>query len=375
MLFSYIEYVIIFLCILSEVVFLDTERIRSLLSGWYSDHFRALPWRVDATPYHVWISEIMLQQTRIEAVLPYYHRFIDALPDVYALADVSTEALLKLWEGLGYYSRARNLQKAAKMIVEQYDGQMPSDYEEILTLPGIGAYTAGAIASIAFDIPVPAVDGNVMRVLARLTGDDTDVLSTQGKKRFSELAWELIPQSQVGRFNQALMELGETVCVPSGMPRCAECPLRSECIAYREGSTAHLPVRIKKTKRRIEHRSVAMVRLRGGEDAVLLHHRPDTGLLAGMWELPNTLSDHPLEALEASVRARCREIGELPEARHLFSHIEWRMTGRIYDMDEPVTLSDDYAWVTLSQLRNAFPLPGAFRVYARVIEQLLHEGK
>ena len=317
----------------------------------------------------------MLQQTRIEAVLPYYHRFIDALPDVYALADVSTEALLKLWEGLGYYSRARNLQKAAKTIVEKHDGQMPSDYEELLALPGIGAYTAGAIASIAFDIPVPAVDGNVMRVLARLTGDDTDVLSTQGKKRFSDLAWELVPQSHPGRFNQAIMELGETVCVPSGTPHCTECPLQSECVAFREGLTGELPVRIKKTKRRVELRSIAMVRMRGREDAVLLHRRRDTGLLAGMWELPNTLSGQPLEALDTAIRERCREMGELPETRHLFTHIEWRMTGRIYDVVEPVKLSDDYAWVTLSQIRHSFPLPSAFRVYAHIIEQLLHKEK
>lgn len=367
------EYGIISLYTLSEVVFLNTEQIRHLLSNWYLDHFRALPWRVDATPYHVWISEIMLQQTRVEAVLPYYHRFIDALPDVYALADVSTEVLLKLWEGLGYYSRARNLQKAAKIIVEKYDGQIPSDYEVLLTLPGIGAYTAGAIASIAFDIPVPAVDGNVMRVLARLTGDDTDVLSPQGKKQFSNLAWELIPQSHPGRFNQALMELGETVCIPSGTPHCSECPVQSECVAFREGLVSELPIRIKKTNRRTEHRNIALVRMADDENAILLHRRNDTGLLAGMWELPNTLSDQPLEALEIAMRERCSDIGELPEARHLFTHIEWRMTGRIYEMIKPVALSDDYAWVTMSQLRNAFPLPSAFRVYARVIEQLLHK--
>ena len=315
----------------------------------------------------------MLQQTRVEAVLPYYHRFIDGLPDVYALADVSTEVLLKLWEGLGYYSRARNLQKAAKIIVEKYDGQIPSDYEVLLTLPGIGAYTAGAIASIAFDIPVPAVDGNVMRVLARLTGDDTDVLSTQGKKRFSDLAWKLLPQSHPGRFNQALMELGETVCIPSGTSHCSECPVQSECVAFREGLVSELPVRIKKTKRRVECRNIAMVLMRGEEDAILLHRRDDTGLLAAMWELPNILSEQPLAALPSYMQKRCSCIGELPEVRHLFTHIEWRMTGRIYEVVEPVALSDDYAWVTWSQLQNTFPLPSAFRVYARIIEQLLRK--
>lgn len=358
--------------IYAEGVFLlNTKRIQELLFSWYTSHFRALPWRVDVTPYHVWISEIMLQQTRIEAVIPYYQRFISALPDVAALASVSEDALLKLWEGLGYYSRARNLQKAARVLVEKYHGALPADYDCLLSLPGIGEYTAGAITSIAFSIPAPAVDGNVMRVLSRLTGDDTDVLSTAGKKRFSNLAWELVPEEQPGRFNQALMELGETVCVPNGTPRCDVCPLRSECVACRDGLTNSLPVRIKKTKRRVEQRAVLLIRSAGDPPAVLLHRRDDTGLLAGLWELPNTTAENPLEALDASLRTYCRLVGELPESRHLFSHIEWRMSGYAYDITEPITLPDGYALATLEELQASYPLPSAFRTYSQLFVKLL----
>ena len=340
--------------------------------GWYSDHFRSLPWRVDATPYHVWISEIMLQQTRIEAVLPYYARFIDRLPDVFALADVSDEELMKLWEGLGYYSRARNLKKAARQIVEQYHGQLPADYERLLLLPGIGEYTAGAIASIAFSISVPAVDGNVMRVLARVVGDDTDVLSTTGKKRFTNLAWDLVPEQSPGRFNQALMELGETVCVPGNSPRCAVCPLQTACVAYQTDRVSELPVRIKKVKRRIEQRAVVLVRS-ADKTAVLLHRREDSGLLAGLWEFPNTMSFIPLEALPESLREKSVCIGELPESKHLFSHIEWRMKGYLYEIPSAVVLPEGYVFATLSDVWTKYPLPSAFRTYTRLLEQLISE--
>lgn len=349
---------------------MDTERISEELLAWYSTHFRPLPWRVDATPYHVWISEIMLQQTRIEAVLPYYRRFITALPSVQALAAVETESLLKLWEGLGYYSRARNLQKAAQMMVEQHGGALPPDYDALRALPGIGEYTAGAIASIAFSIPVPAVDGNVMRVLARLTGDATDVLSSKGKKTFTDLVWQLIPENQPGRFNQALMELGETICLPAGTPLCTACPLNEQCVAFRDGLTQQLPVRIKKTKRRVEKRAVAVVVAQTDPLAVLLHKREDTGLLAGMWEFPHTLSNSPLEALPESVKNLCDKTDDLPQCKHLFSHIEWRMSGAIYQIDHPVSLPDYFSFVTLKELQSVYPLPGAFRRYTELVSKL-----
>lgn len=313
----------------------------------------------------------MLQQTRIEAALPYYTRFVGMVPDMAALAAVSEESLLKLWEGLGYYSRARNLQKAARVIMDRYEGKIPADYERLLTLPGVGPYTAGAIASIAFNIPAPAVDGNVMRVLARLTGDKTDVLSTEGKKRFTELAWDLISEQQPGRFNQALMELGETVCVPGGAPRCTVCPLRTECVAYNSETVSELPVRIKKTKRRIEERCVLFIKTASAKPTVLLHRREDSGLLAGLWELPNTVSKDPLDALDPSLRSLCRYVGVLPKSKHLFSHIEWRMTGYLYQMECPYTLPQGYAMADLIDIQERYPLPSAFRAYTRLFEEYL----
>lgn len=356
-----------------EVIILDTVRIQDLLLGWYSDHFRALPWRVDPTPYHVWISEIMLQQTRIEAVLPYYTRFVHTIPDISSLAIASEDVLLKLWEGLGYYSRVRNLQKAAQVVVDRYQGALPADYERLLELPGIGEYTAGAIASIAFSIPVPAVDGNVMRVLARLTGDDTDVLSSAGKKHFTDLAWDLVSESQPGRFNQALMELGETICVPGASPRCTECPLRLECKAYHTGLVAQLPVRIKKSKRRTEKRAVLLVRTTGEQPMILLHRRELNGLLAGLWEFPNTLSESPLEALEPVLQDRCVYRGELTESKHLFSHIEWQMQGYLYDIETVVDLPNGYVFASLSEVEQIYSLPSAFRAYSALLENLLHK--
>lgn len=363
-------YVIIILYTFVGVIFLNTQRVQNLLLAWYSEHFRALPWRVDATPYHIWVSEIMLQQTRIEAVLPYYRRFIDALPDVATLAAVSEDVLLKLWEGLGYYSRARNLQKAARIVQSDYNGELPADYERLLALPGIGEYTAGAIASIAYGIPVPAVDGNVMRVLARLTSDYTDVLSTAGKKRFTDLAWDLIPEQQAGRFNQAIMELGETVCLPGGAAKCTACPLRTECFAYHENAVSQLPVRVKKTKKRVEQRAVLIVRAEDDLPKVLLHRREDSGLLAGLWELPNTLSTDPLDALPEPLRNGCVYSGDLPDSKHLFSHIEWQMKGYLYDTTS-LQVPDRYAFVTLQELQQIYPLPSAFAAYTRVLNDLL----
>lgn len=305
--------------------------------------------------------------------MPYYRRFIDALPTIVDLAKAPSDMLLKLWEGLGYYSRVRNLQTAAQIVVDNYAGALPADYDALLALPGIGPYTAGAIASIAYDIPVPAVDGNVMRVLARLTADDTDVLSADGKKRFTALAWELLPEQEPGRFNQALMELGERICVPNGEPQCGACPLNSECIAYRMGRTQQLPVRIKKTTRRVERRQVAVVRVEETPAAVLLHKRSSQGLLADLWELPNTLSEDPLDALPTEWRGSCIKTDELPPCKHLFSHIEWQMKGAVYLLRSVEKVPDDYAVVDLKMLQTAYALPSAFRAYADVLPQILSE--
>ena len=342
-----------------------------LLLSWYASHFRTLPWRNDPTPYRVWISEIMLQQTRIEAVLPYYERFLHYLPDVPSLAQVQEDELLKLWEGLGYYSRARNLQKAANILVNEYNGALPADYHQLLALPGIGEYTAGAIASICFSIPVPAVDGNVMRVLARLTGDDTDVLSTGAKKHFIAIAEQMLPKDQPGRFNQALMELGETVCLPNTQPDCCRCPLQEICVACAGDLTRDLPVRSKKKPRRIERRTVDVIIIDGTPRRVLLRKRPTDGLLAGLWELPNALSGD--DTLPNTLERLCSmENQTLLTDKHVFSHVEWHMQGRLRSMSV-AKLPDGYRAATLDEVRSTYALPSAFRAFAAVLPQYLCE--
>ena len=212
----------------------DLYKIVEPLLAWYEKNRRKLPWRENVSAYRVWVSEIMLQQTRVEAVKPYFARFIDALPDVSDLADCEEEKLLKLWEGLGYYNRVRNMQKAAKTVMEEYGGQLPDDYEKLLSLKGIGSYTAGAIASIAYGIPVPAVDGNVLRIITRLTQDESDIMKQSVKKRVEQALLEVMPQKRAGVFNQALMELGATVCVPNGAPLCEACPWKEFCLAKKK---------------------------------------------------------------------------------------------------------------------------------------------
>ncbi len=350
----------------------NLSRCADALSDWYTQHSRQLPWRIANNPYAVWISEIMLQQTRIEAVIPYYHRFMQACPTVIHLANLPEEQLLKLWEGLGYYSRARNLQKAARCIVEEYNGELPADYNKLVSLPGIGEYTAGAIASIAYNIPVPAVDGNVMRVLARLTGDDTDVLSAGAKRHFAKIVDNMLPREHAGRFNQALMELGETVCLPKAIPDCAHCPWQDECVAYADGTIASLPVRTKKKPRRIEKRIVAVVCVAGEPPRVLLHKRPSKGLLANLWELPNSLMSDPDSLLPPQLAEHCRYLEDLCSAKHIFSHIEWHMLGRLYRMPH-IALPDGYKAVTLRELQQDFALPAAFRQYAALLPQLLQK--
>ena len=254
---------------------------------WYREHARVLPWRSDPTPYHVWISEIMLQQTRVAAVLDYYRRFLQAAPTVADLAELPQEQLMKLWQGLGYYSRARNLQKAALQIMQLHGGVFPNAYKDIRALAGVGDYTAGAISSIAFHQPVPAVDGNVLRVTARICGDDGDISTPAMKKKVTQALEEIIPLDAPGDFNQAMMELGATVCLPNGAPLCERCPAAAFCRAFQEGRTGELPVKAAKKARRLEARTVYLFFY---ENHVALRRRPDKGLLAGLWEYPNELA-------------------------------------------------------------------------------------
>lgn len=335
------------------------------LLDWYEVHQRRLPWRRDQDAYHVWLSEIMLQQTRVEAVIPYYERFLDACPTVRDLAVLPEEKLLKLWEGLGYYSRARNLHKAARVVCEQYDGQFPADYAALCALPGVGDYTAGAVGSIAFGLPVPAVDGNVLRVTARLTNDARPIDDTRVKREMTETIRAVLPEGQSGTFNQALMELGATICLPNGAPKCADCPCLPWCEGYAQGTAAMLPARTPKKARRIEERTVLV--LHDG-DRVGLRRRPARGLLAGLWEFPayeGKLSPAQTREKLEQDGFRVREMLSLRPAKHVFSHVEWHMTG--YDVDLAAA-GEGLTWVTPARLRGEYALPSAFRAFLDGLE-------
>ena len=263
----------------------ELKEIVEPIVRWYQKQEKILPWKQDKEPYHVWVSEIMLQQTRIEAVKKYYTRFMKTLPTIQDLANVSEEKLLKLWEGLGYYSRARNLKKAAIQIEENYKGKMPTSYAELLKLSGIGEYTAGAIASISYQEKVPAIDGNVLRVISRVLASKEDVLLPETKKEITKKLSEIMPE-EAGDFNEGLMELGETICIPNTIPLCEKCPIQPFCIANKENLTNEIPVRIKKQKRRIEEKTVFIVK---NKDEIAIRKREKTGILANLYEFPNVI--------------------------------------------------------------------------------------
>lgn len=337
--------------------------IAAPLISWYRQHERSFPWREDPSPYRVWVSEIMLQQTRIEAALPYFERFMQALPTVADLAAAPEDVLLKLWEGLGYYSRVRNLQKAAQTVMNEFGGELPDSYEQLLTLPGIGDYTAGAIASIAFGKRAAAVDGNVLRVMARLTDDHTDVMQPKNRKRLTALVQSIVPENHAGDFNQGIMELGETVCLPNAQPRCSECPLFEYCAVAGMERARELPTRAKPKPRRIENRTVFAVVTDG---KVLLHRRPQKGLLSGMWELPNIESNYFGDTL-SDWGIRATSVDRLPDAKHVFSHVEWHMTGYLVKA-KSITLQPDFELVSKKELAD-YALPTAFRTYSDILKE------
>lgn len=336
------------------------------LLGWFAAHRRSLPFRQQPSPYRVWVSEIMLQQTRVTAVLPYYERFLAALPDIPALAGCGQEKLHKLWEGLGYYNRVRNLQKAARLVMERYGGQLPADYDALRGLPGIGEYTAGAIASICFGLPVPAVDGNVLRVFSRLYADSRNILDPAVKKEFTARVMAHQPPDAPGPYNEALMELGALVCLPNGEPLCAECPLAGLCAARAAGCQQSLPVKSRPGPRRLQQVTVLAVFSPAG---VLLQRRPDEGLLAGLWQ--PLLAERGMTAPEARALLdalgleNAQPLGPLPAARHIFTHIEWRMAGWQYRCPQlpKAPLPKGLCWASRQQLQAELALPGAFRAY------------
>ncbi len=338
------------------------------LLSWYEKNKRSMPWREDPTPYHVWISEIMLQQTRIEAVMGYYARFLDRLPDIASLAGVSDDELMKLWEGLGYYNRARNLKKAASQVMERHGGELPADYEKLKELAGVGNYTAGAIASIAYGVPAPAVDGNVLRVVMRFLNCADDISKMSVRREVERSIQAVVPAERPGDFNQALMELGEVVCIPGGAPLCEKCPLKKLCQGRAAGAQMKLPVKPKPRERRIEKRTVLLLEQAG---EVCVRKRPDTGLLAGMWEFPS-LAGH---CGKAQIRkfleeqgAEAESVERLPDAKHVFSHVEWRMRGYriLLSGDRPQDVVSGALFVKWDQLQREYALPVAFHAFLQV---------
>ena len=336
-------------------------KMTEALVPWFRLCGRSLPWRKDPDPYHVWVSEIMLQQTRIETVIPYYRRFLQEIPDIRALAEADPEQLQKLWEGLGYYSRVRNLQEAARQIIERHGGKFPARYEDIRALRGIGDYTAGAIASICFQLPVPAVDGNVLRVLSRITGDSRPVGDEKIKKEVREELAACYPHKDAGILTEAIMELGEIVCIPNGTPDCGHCPCRDFCVSS-GGGWEHFPVKAEKKARRCEQLTVLILQhAEGSSIKTALRKRPDKGLLAGLWELPNCPGHR--SGPEASALAEewgCRPEGRMPAGsfRHIFTHVEWEMQcWRILCGTE----APGFTWADETQLKQEISLPTAFR--------------
>ncbi len=323
-----------------------------LLLPWYEKYQRQLPWRRDREPYHVWLSEIMLQQTRVEAVKGYYERFLQELPTVEALAQAPEDRLLKLWEGLGYYSRVRNLQKAAREILAL--GTFPNDYKGLLQLSGIGPYTAGAIASICFEAPTPAVDGNVIRVLSRILG------KTVERQEATVLLEPIYPIGRCGDFTQALMELGATVCGPSGDPKCGECPLRNICRARAQGKQKEYPQKQPKKQRRVEERTVFLLRC---GDKIAVCKRPEKGLLAGLWQFPDTEGHLTMQqglilTEQWGVEPRTPKM-EL-ERTHIFTHVEWKLKGICIVCG---AMSDCFQWYTEEELKETIGLPTAYRQF------------
>ena len=341
---------------------MELDQLPGVLLPWYRENKRELPWRADREPYHIWVSEIMLQQTRVEAVKGYYARFLERLPDIESLANCDDDALHKLWEGLGYYSRVRNLKKAAGVILAEHGGVFPRDYAAVRALPGIGDYTAGAVCSIAFGQPRAAVDGNVLRVLSRLRADPDPIDLSAVKKRVQGELEAVYPTDCAGEFTQALMELGATVCVPNGEPKCGICPCREFC----EGREAwqRYPVKLPKKKKKQEDRTVFLLRC---GDRWAVEKRPARGLLAGLWQFPN---DEGCMTAEEAVRwaeqrgLHPRNVERSLDRHHIFTHIRWDLRGWFLEVG---AMGGGYTWLTLEEIDEQLALPTAFRQFREEI--------
>ena len=345
------------------------------LLRWYDGNKRVLPWREEPTPYRVWVSEIMLQQTRVEAVKPYFERFMRVLPSIGALAVAEEETLLKLWEGLGYYNRVRNLQKAACLVRECHGGELPADFDALMTLPGIGRYTAGAIASIAYGIPKPAVDGNVLRVLARVRADVRCISEEKVRKAVETELESVMPKDRPGDFNQAMMEIGACVCMPNGLPHCEECPLSGICKAHAQGTVMNYPQKEAKKARKTEEKTVLLIR---DEGRVALCKRPSKGLLAGMYEFPclsGNISEREVLHYLTENGLKVLRILPMGETKHVFTHKEWHMHGFLVKVDElerrPFSEGmKSWIYVEPEETKNRYPIPSAYEFYARALSMI-----
>jgi A/G-specific adenine glycosylase len=334
------------------------KSISDKLLTFYDESKRVLPWRDIKNPYYIWISEIMLQQTRVEAVIPYFNRFISELPTIKDLANVDDDLLMKLWEGLGYYSRARNLKIAANQVMEFYNGELPKTKRDLESLKGIGPYTSGAIMSIAYEQRVAAVDGNVLRVFARVFGIKDDIKVKRTKSKIHDLVLDSLPSKRNGDYNQAIMELGATICKPNGKPKCDVCPLQGDCFAYNNHLEDVLPFQTKKTKRTIEYKTIVILKY---QDKYGIRKRPNNGLLASLYEFTTLDDDYSIDDIKHQYQATVTKLGE---SKHVFTHKEWLMTGFLVELDH---LIDGYLFVSKEELIDLYSIPTAFKKYKNII--------
>ncbi|MBO5486525.1 MAG: A/G-specific adenine glycosylase, partial [Eubacterium sp.] len=369
----------------SVKVFLTEEElvlaeIPKPLLKWYDNNRRILPWRETPTPYRVWVSEIMLQQTRVEAVKPYFERFMNCLPDIKSLAEADEEVLLKLWEGLGYYNRVRNLKEAAIQIMKEYDGKMPDSYEELLKLKGIGSYTAGAVSSIAYGKANPAVDGNVLRVTSRILKDERQITDAKVKQSVEEELWKIIPGDRPGDFNQAMMEIGACICIPNGAPHCEECPMQHICRAHADGVELEYPKKAVKKARTIEEKTILVIR---DANKTVIRKRVGKGLLAGMYEFPvmeGFCTSEEVTRYLAKNGLKIIRILPLEDAKHIFTHKEWHMKGYMVRVDElepksPGKDSEDWILIEAEETKEKYPIPAAYAAYAKGLNIKLGNDK
>lgn len=344
----------------------EIEQIVKPLIKWFQKEKRDLPWRKTNDSYQIWISEIMLQQTRVEAVKEYYKQFLKVVPTLQDLAAIEEDQLLKLWEGLGYYSRARNLQKCAKYLFLQGKKELPRDYEELKKLPGIGPYAAASIGSIAYQLKTPAIDGNVLRVMTRIYEDDRDIMNKKVRDDYFFKLSKIMPEN-TRDFTEGLMELGALICLPNGNPLCDSCPLSFLCKSFKNKTMLNYPVKKKLEKRKIEEKTILILEY---HDKIAIQKRPNKGLLASLYEfysLEEKYSINQLKKYLKQIKIDYVNIELLKETKHIFSHLEWHMVG--YYIHCASVPENSFIWVTKEELETKYSLPTAISIYANNIKK------